>query len=216
MLFRSTPRSSDLSSKLQAEPPVAEEKAAAGPPGPAPEAERFKPEPASGPALAERLPVEEQPAVQPEPAVRKAAERAESEALAGKEAPQAASEPAVIQEAAAAAEAAEVQAAAPGEKPAPAPEDEAISEASPKSMFRRVFISLATMFLVCATSSLAGYVLATKSYDSARFAAGGALISRFSVLTQKGGNNEKGFYSSVLYHYSVRFPASISGTGGCL
>lgn len=133
------PESLAAEPKLQAEPPVAEEKAAAGPPAPETEAESSKPEPASGPAPAERLPVEEKPAVQPEPAVCKAAERAESEPPAGQEA---ASEPAVIQEAAAAAEAAEVQAAAPGEKPAPAPEDEAIPEgapeASPKSMFRRL------------------------------------------------------------------------------
>lgn len=132
------PESLAAEPKLQAEPPVAEEKAAAGPPAPETEAERFKPEPASGPAPAERLPVEEKPAVQPEPAVRKAAERAESEPPAGQEAPQATGEPAAAQEAAAAAEAAEVQAAAPGEKPAPAPEDEAIPEASPKSMFRRL------------------------------------------------------------------------------
>lgn len=128
------PESLAAEPKLQAEPPVAEEKAAAGPP--APEAERSKPEPASGPAPAERLPVEEKPAIQPEPAVRKAAERAESEPPAGQEAPQAAGEPAAAQEAA------EIQAAAPGEKPAPAPEDEAIPEGapetSPKSMFRRL------------------------------------------------------------------------------
>ncbi len=134
------PESLAAEPKLQAEPPVAEEKAAAEPP--APETERSKPEPASGPAPAERLPVEEKPAVQPEPAVRKAAERAESEPPAGQEAPQATGESAAAQEAAAAAEAAEVQAAAPGEKPAPAPEDEAIPEgapdASPKSMFRRL------------------------------------------------------------------------------
>lgn len=132
------PESLAAEPKLQAEPPVAEEKAAAGPPAPETEAESSKPEPASGPAPAERLPVEEKPAVQPEPAVRKAAERAESEPPAGQEAPQATGEPAAAQEAAAAAEAAEVQAAAPGEKPAPAPEDEAIPEASPKSMFRRL------------------------------------------------------------------------------
>lgn len=122
------PESLAAEPKLQAEPPVAEEKAAAGPPAPETEAERSKPEPASGPAPAERLPVEEKPAVQPEPAVRKAAERAESEPPAGQEAPQATGEPAAAQEAA----------AAPGEKPALAPEDEAIPEASPKSMFRRL------------------------------------------------------------------------------
>lgn len=130
------PESLAAEPKLQAEPPVAEEKAAAGPS--APEAERSKPEPAPGPIPAETPAVGEKPAVQPEPAVRKAAERAESEPPAGQEAPQATGEPAAAQEAAAAAEAAEVQAAAPGEKPAPAPEDEAIPEASPKSMFRRL------------------------------------------------------------------------------
>lgn len=130
------PESLAAEPKLQAEPPVAEEKAAAEPP--APETERSKPEPAPGPIPAETPAVGEKPAVQPEPAVRKAAERAESEPLAGQEAPQATGEPAAAQEAAAAAEAAEVQAAAPGEKPAPAPEDEAIPEASPKSMFRRL------------------------------------------------------------------------------
>lgn len=130
------PESLAAEPKLQAEPPVAEEKAAAEPP--APETERSKPEPAPGPIPAETPAVGEKPAVQPEPAVRKAAERAESEPPAGQEAPQATGEPAAAQEAAAAAEAAEVQAAAPGEKPAPAPEDEAIPEASPKSMFRRL------------------------------------------------------------------------------
>ena len=130
------PESLAAEPKPQAEPPVAEEKAAAEPP--APETERSKPEPAPGPIPAETPAVGEKPAVQPEPAVRKAAERAESEPPAGQEAPQATGEPAAAQEAAAAAEAAEVQAAAPGEKPAPAPEDEAIPEASPKSMFRRL------------------------------------------------------------------------------
>lgn len=129
----------DLATAAQPEPEslAAEPELQAEPP--APETERSKAEPASGPAPAERLPVEEKPAVQPEPAVRKAAERAESEPPAGQEAT---GEPAAAQEAAAAAEAAEVQAAASGEKPAPAPEDEAIPEgapdASPKSMFRRL------------------------------------------------------------------------------
>lgn len=132
------PESLAAEPKLQAEPPPAEEKAAAEPPAPETEAERSKPEPAPGPIPAETPAVGEKPAAEPEPEGLEAAERAESEALAGKEAPQATGEPAAAQEAAAAAEAAEVQAAAPGEKPAPAPEGEAIREASPKSMFRRL------------------------------------------------------------------------------